>query len=90
MFLVRKHKNMLVYICFPVFSPFSAHFYPPHYIIMVRGLLSFAATKAFVSNKSRHHKANRHVGCYIAALGLCECIARGYSLLQTRSISPLH
>ena len=21
--------NMLVYACFPVFSPFSAHFYPP-------------------------------------------------------------
>ena len=28
-FFVRKHTNMLVYICFPVFSPFSAHFYPP-------------------------------------------------------------
>ena len=28
-FLVRKHKSMLIYICFPVFSPFSAHFYPP-------------------------------------------------------------
>ena len=24
-----ENKNMLVYICFPVFSPFSAHFYPP-------------------------------------------------------------
>ena len=30
---------MLVYTCFHVFSPFSAHFYP-HYIIMVKGRLS--------------------------------------------------
>ena len=31
---------MLVYTFSPVFSPFSAHFYPPpHYIIMVKGLL---------------------------------------------------
>ena len=28
-FVVQKHKNMLVYTCFPIFSPVIAHFYPP-------------------------------------------------------------
>ena len=29
---------LFMHASFPVFSPFSAHFYP-HYIIMVKGLL---------------------------------------------------
>ena len=43
--VVFSSKNMLIYTCFPVFSPFNAHFTPPppHYIIIVKGPLLTSA-----------------------------------------------
>ena len=39
----KIQANVLVYTCSPVFSPFSAHFYPPppppSIIIMVKGFM---------------------------------------------------
>ena len=35
--------RMYLFTRFPVFSPFSAHFYP-HYIIIVKGLFEFVCS----------------------------------------------